>query len=268
MGIIVLFLLNFVFLGVLLVWVRRYIRREVGKAEYARHLERELQGLLIEVNRSGAEITEVIEQRSEDLQKLLAKQDTKQKFWEEQHSLWEGRAAQLQHFDEQLELQRRSVRELQGGAELQALELRLQSLEADLQEFREKKEGIKTEILEVLDQKWQEKFGEYTHQIRGELGEWQEKQGRVLETLEQKIADASIKNESSQKPLQKTLQNPSTGSLPNSSLSSSPGSALLTDEQRAEIKRYIELGLDARIISQKTGVPLNLIDILVAVTDP
>ena len=210
MGIIVLFLLNFVFLGVLLVWVRRYIRREVGKAEYARHLERELQGLLIDVNRSGAEITEVIEQRSDNLQKLLAKQDTKQKFWEEQHSLWEGRAAQLQNFNEQLELQRRSVRELQGGAELQALELRLQSLEADLQEFREKtvKEGIKTEVLEILGQKWQEKFGEYTHQIRGELGEWQEKQGRVLETLEQKIAEASIKNESPQKPLQKNLAKP------------------------------------------------------------
>ena len=262
MGIIFLFLLNFIFFMVVLTCIRRYIQREVGKVEYARHLKRELQDLLLDVNRSGAEIAEVIEQRSEKLQKLLAEQDVKQKFWEEQHSTWEVRAAQLQSFNEQFKLQRQSLRELQGGAELQALELRLHSLEADLQEFREKtvKEDIKTEILEVLVKKWQEEFGEYTSQIRGELVEWQEKQTNASEALKQKEDPIKIEAES--------LQSALPSSLPNSSLSSSQSSALLTGEQRAAIKRYIELGLDARIISQKTGVPLNLVEILVAVTDP
>ncbi|MEM9424264.1 MAG: hypothetical protein AAF975_05695 [Spirochaetota bacterium] len=40
---------------------------------------------------------------------------------------------------------------------------------------------------------------------------------------------------------------------------------ILDAAQRAEIEQYIGLGLDARIISRKTGVPLHLVEILVGI---
>ena len=256
MGIVFLFLLNFTFFGILLAFVRRYIRTEIGKAEYARHLERELQGLLLDVNRSGAEIAEVIEQRSNELQKLLSKQDAAQKLWNEQQPVWQSRAAKLQKLDEQLELQRRIVRELQSGAELPALELRLHALEEKLESclarLAEMEKDTKTlePFEEAFGSKWQEKFAEWERKILFEMDGRHEKLAKAIKELEQLCAAEQGKSRETENDTQ------------NEELQSG---ALLTQEQRTEIERYIELGLDARIISQKTGVALHLIEILVGV---
>lgn len=256
MGIVFLFLLNFAFFGVLLAFVRRYIRTEIGKAEYARHLERELQGLLLEVNRSGAEIAEVIEQRSNELQKLLSEQDAAQKFWNEQRPVWESRAAKLRQLDEQLELQRQNVRELQSEAELPAIKLRLHALEEKLESCLarlakiEEGKNILEPFEEAFASKWQSKFAEWERKILFEMDGRYEKLAKAIEELEQLFA-------AEQEKCRETESDTQNGEL--------QGGALLTQEQRTKIERYIELGVDDRIISQKTGVSLNLIEIMVGV---
>ena len=241
MAISLLFLLNFVFFLVVLGFVRRYIRREVGRVEYARHLEHELQDLLLDVNRSGAEIAEVIEQRSNELQKLLAQQNAQQK-------LWERRVAELERLDAQLELQRRSLREFTGEAEkrVQGFESLLRTLEERLARLSESQE--ENRALELLNQtfsgKWQEASRELEDRIGSELDRRCEKLARAIDEME-----PFFEQEKSRETKNGALQ----------------GGARLTQEQRTEIERYIELGLDARIISQKTGVPLNLVEILIGV---
>ena len=226
MLIYVLVLLNLGFLAALFFIFRYYIRRELNKVEYVRHVEKELQQLLLVINRSAEDVTQVIEDRIQQLRELLA---------QNKESLLEARKGKQQQNDS---LEQQRLNELrQGAAEaLDNLELRLLS-------FHEQLDGEEL-FLSFIAKLKQELLEAARLELQREL---QQAIGALQEAAHAALA----------KECEKYVQQPAQPK-PNEFMA-----GILNTQLRAEIEQYIELGLDARIISQKTKVPLNLVELMI-----
>ncbi|WGK68729.1 hypothetical protein P0082_09595 [Candidatus Haliotispira prima] len=280
----VLVLINLSFLVSLFFFFRLYIRRELGKVSYVRHLEKELQQLVMDVNRSGGEITEVIEDRIRRLNELLPEQERLQQEWER-------KAEELGKQNYNMEQQQLRLRELKqdGEGALESFRLRVLNLEEQLSKnkerfgmelFRSLSAKVEGELLHgarLESEHWQRDFAERQQRLERDLSE----DRRNYAELAELVATFAVRSEAGSADATKPAEFPAAESeqAPEPELEQEPKQARTEQDVqetrwqtrlpepalRSEIEQYADMGLDARIISQKTGVPLNLVEILVSV---
>ena len=256
---------NLAFLIALFFFFRHYIRRELTKVEYVRQLEQGLRELLLDVNRSAEDITQVIEDRSQQLQNLLLRHG--EHLQQSQRSLEEGRRHNYNL--EQRQLRLRELEQDTSGV-LERWQSRILSLQEQLEQ---KKDKVSVELFNSISAKLE---NELLQLAKDKLMTLQQ---RITKEAEEKIktayASASLALEKFGRQYLKQLQEEGDRAKsvrsgePNEQMSSeiSGSSPTISNQQHAEIRRYIDLGLDPLIISQKTGVALNLVDILVSMRE-
>ncbi len=261
-----LLLANLAFLVGLFFLFRCYIRGELNKMEHVRKLEQELRGLLLEVNRCAEEIIQIVEDRTARLQELLQQQEG----W--QHNA-ERKIKELRLHSTDLEQQQLRWRELQqNGAETlrsfqKVVQLHLQDLrqplEASLQQSLEKKlhAGLEHRSKELLQTLIRRLESELPDRIREEWRrEWQTALQSIEAPVNRQAQEAPQNQGDTQRDDGPSSQRVSTQLF--QTKTEPPQARRLPPELRAEIEQYLYMGLDARIISRKTGVPLNLIEIM------
>ena len=230
-----------------------------------RQLEQGLRELLLDVNRSAEDITQVIEDRSQQLQNLLLQHS--EQLQQSQRSLEEGR--RQNHNLEQRQLRLRELEQDTNGV-LERWQSRILSLQEQLEQ---KKDKVSVELFNSLSAKLENELLQLAQDKLMTL------QQRIKKEAEEKIntayASASLALEKFSRQYMEQLQKEGDRAKsvrsgePNEQMSSeiSGSSPTISNQQHAEIRQYIDLGLDPLIISQKTGIPVNLVDILVSMRE-
>ncbi len=235
---------------------RRYIQSQLGKVEYVRRVENELQQLLLDVNRSAEDITLVIEDRSQQLRDLLEKAD---KLLQDCTKASE-KAGQQNYNLQQNHLRLRELKESAESA-LERFQLRLVHWEEQLSHSRKEAYlSIGAKLEEELSQELSLKL---QHKLDTELQALQEQAIQMAKTMLksnlEKTFEAAVAEQSYQ--LSAVPSSPK-AKLQENKLAE--GENIINAQLRSEIELYIEQDLDALVISKKTGVPLNLVEIMVS----
>ena len=245
----ILLLINLGFFVILFFIFRRYIKHELGKTQYVRHVEQELRQLLIDVNRSAEDISQVIEDRTEQLRTLLTQgqnllqelKPTQEQFWQ-QNNNWEQKYLRLRELEQDTEKTVKTFQQQLDDIQEQAGQALRTQIEKKLQKDLSQK--LEYECIQ-LQKKLEQASSEAEKQSIENL------QKATREAIE--IAIQTLESHTNQ--MQADLAKEETPTIEG---------RILDDQMRADVERYIALGLDARIISQKTGVALNLIEIMVS----